>query len=224
MLNIRTRIRTNYNPSKRIRSRIRSENIRTIFLPTAPAAAAAATAPRATDTWAIPTNTTPSGRHLPRHFRKNPQINQTIRIVSPRLRLREFAVARHPPPAPPINPPRIGGEPPRGDSLRNPPPAPGSPHPDPSSVIAPDFSSTHSPPRLPESRVLTTGTRRGAGFRQFQRHSRSIALPPRTQSGLGGIFFRLAGCVRAAALLGRQAEGRNRVFRGGGKATRVGGD
>ena len=37
----------------------------------------------------------------------------------------EFAEARHPPPVPPINPPRprIGGEPPRGDSLRYPPPA-----------------------------------------------------------------------------------------------------
>jgi hypothetical protein len=33
MLNIRTRIRTNLNPSKRIRSRIRSENIRTVFIP-----------------------------------------------------------------------------------------------------------------------------------------------------------------------------------------------
>jgi hypothetical protein len=34
MLNIRTRIRTDLNPSKRIRSRIRSENICTVFIPT----------------------------------------------------------------------------------------------------------------------------------------------------------------------------------------------
>jgi len=34
MLNIRTRIRTDLNISKRIRSRIRSENIRTVFIPT----------------------------------------------------------------------------------------------------------------------------------------------------------------------------------------------
>jgi hypothetical protein len=34
MLNIRTRIWTDLNPSKRIRSRIRSENIRTVFIPT----------------------------------------------------------------------------------------------------------------------------------------------------------------------------------------------
>ena len=33
MLNIRTRIRTDLNSSKRIRSQIRSENIRTIFTP-----------------------------------------------------------------------------------------------------------------------------------------------------------------------------------------------
>jgi len=33
MLNIRTRIRTDLNPSKRIQSRIRSENIRTVFIP-----------------------------------------------------------------------------------------------------------------------------------------------------------------------------------------------
>jgi len=33
MLNIRIRIRTDLNPSKRIRSRIRSENIRTVFIP-----------------------------------------------------------------------------------------------------------------------------------------------------------------------------------------------
>ena len=33
MLNIRTRIRTDLNLSKRIRSRIRSENIRTVFIP-----------------------------------------------------------------------------------------------------------------------------------------------------------------------------------------------
>jgi hypothetical protein len=32
MLNIQTRIQTDMNPSKRIRSRIRSENIRTIFI------------------------------------------------------------------------------------------------------------------------------------------------------------------------------------------------
>ena len=31
---IRTRIRTDLNPSKRIRFRIRSENIRTVFIPT----------------------------------------------------------------------------------------------------------------------------------------------------------------------------------------------
>ena len=35
MLNIRTRIRTDLNLSKRIRSRIRSENIRTVFIPKA---------------------------------------------------------------------------------------------------------------------------------------------------------------------------------------------
>jgi hypothetical protein len=34
MFNIRTQIRTDLNPSKRIRSRIRPENIRTIFIPT----------------------------------------------------------------------------------------------------------------------------------------------------------------------------------------------
>jgi hypothetical protein len=34
MLNIRTRIWTDLNPSKRISSRIRSENIRTVFIPT----------------------------------------------------------------------------------------------------------------------------------------------------------------------------------------------
>jgi hypothetical protein len=34
MLNIRTRIWTDLNPSKRIRSRIRSENICTVFIPT----------------------------------------------------------------------------------------------------------------------------------------------------------------------------------------------
>ena len=34
MLNIQTRIRTDLNPFKRIRSRIRSENIRTVFIPT----------------------------------------------------------------------------------------------------------------------------------------------------------------------------------------------
>ena len=34
MLNIQTRIRTYLNPSKWIRSRIRSENIRTVFTPT----------------------------------------------------------------------------------------------------------------------------------------------------------------------------------------------
>jgi len=34
MLNIRTRIQTDLNLSKRIRSRIRSENIRTVFIPT----------------------------------------------------------------------------------------------------------------------------------------------------------------------------------------------
>jgi hypothetical protein len=33
MLNIRTRIRTDLNPSKRIRSQIRSKNIRTVFTP-----------------------------------------------------------------------------------------------------------------------------------------------------------------------------------------------
>jgi hypothetical protein len=33
MLNIRIRIRIDLNPSKRIRSRIRSENIRTVFIP-----------------------------------------------------------------------------------------------------------------------------------------------------------------------------------------------
>ena len=33
MLNIQTRIRTDLNPSKRIRSRIRSENIHTVFIP-----------------------------------------------------------------------------------------------------------------------------------------------------------------------------------------------
>jgi len=32
ILNIRTRIRTDLNPFKRIRSRIRSENIRTVFI------------------------------------------------------------------------------------------------------------------------------------------------------------------------------------------------
>jgi hypothetical protein len=32
MLNIRTRIQTDLNPSKRIRSRIRSENVRTVFI------------------------------------------------------------------------------------------------------------------------------------------------------------------------------------------------
>ena len=33
MLDIRTRIRTNLNPSKRIQFRIRSKNIRTVFIP-----------------------------------------------------------------------------------------------------------------------------------------------------------------------------------------------
>ena len=33
MLDIRTRIRTDLNPSKRIRFRIQSENIRTVFIP-----------------------------------------------------------------------------------------------------------------------------------------------------------------------------------------------
>ena len=33
MLDIRTRIRTDLNPSKRIRFRIRSKNIRTVFIP-----------------------------------------------------------------------------------------------------------------------------------------------------------------------------------------------
>ena len=35
MLDIRTRIRTDLNPSKWIRFRIRSENIRTVFIPSA---------------------------------------------------------------------------------------------------------------------------------------------------------------------------------------------
>ena len=34
MLDIRTRIRIDLNPSKRIRFRIRSENIHTVFIPT----------------------------------------------------------------------------------------------------------------------------------------------------------------------------------------------
>jgi vacuolar-type H+-ATPase subunit D/Vma8 len=34
MLDIRTRIRTDLNPSKRIRFQIRSENIHTVFIPT----------------------------------------------------------------------------------------------------------------------------------------------------------------------------------------------